>query len=159
MLVHMKEKFEGESKIVLILSDMLQSSVINIDAFRQIFTTNGCFMNCCEEELLQEDKKFLRHKKNVNLEHNLLKMLEAVPDCFPNVKKLLQIAVTIPVISCSAERSFSAVKILKPRMRSMMSDERLNDLALMYIHKEIDIDVQDVIDMFALAKRKCDFVL
>ena len=112
-------------------------------------------MNCCEEELLQEIKKFLRHKETINLEHNLLKMLEAVPDRFPNVKKLLQIAVT----SCSAERQFSAMKILKPRMRSMMSDGRLNGLALMYIHKEIDIDVQAVIYIFALAKRKCDFVL
>ena len=52
---------------------------------------------------------------------------------------------TIPVTSCSAERSFSAMKIQKPRMGSMMSDERLNGLALMYIHKEIDIDVQAVI--------------
>ena len=132
VLLNISQKFEGQPKIALILSGMLQSSVIKVDTFRQVYTTYRCFMHGCEEELLQEIKKFFRHKENINLDHNLLKMLEAVPDRFPNVEKLLQIAVTIPVTSCSAECSFSVMKILKPRMRSMMSDGRLNGLALMY---------------------------
>ena len=68
------------------------------------------------------------------------------------MRKLLQIAFTLPVTSSEAERSFSAMKILKNRLRSTLVDERLKGLALMYIHEDIDIDPEAVIDNFALSR-------
>ena len=47
-----------------------------------------------------------------------------------------------------------SMKILKNRLRSSMLDERLNGLALMYIHKDIEIDISNVINRFALAKKR-----
>jgi hypothetical protein len=90
---------------------------------------------------------------------SMLDALTTAPGRFPNVRKLLRIAVTMPLTSCSAERCFSAMKILKSRLRSTMDDERLNGLALMYIHKDKDISVERVINNFALSNRKLDFVL
>jgi hypothetical protein len=90
---------------------------------------------------------------------SMLDALTTAPGRFPNVWKLLRIAVTMPLTSCSAERCFSAMKILKSRLRSTMDDERLNGLALMYIHKDKDISVERVINNFALSNRKLDFVL
>ena len=50
--------------------------------------------------------------------------------------------------------------VLKNRLRSSMLDERLNGLTLTYIHKDIEIDISNVINRFALAKkRKIDFVI
>ena len=89
----------------------------------------------------------------------MLKTLEAVPDRYSNAKKLVENAVTVPVTSCSPERSFSAMKILKSRIRSTMCDERLNGLALMYIHKDVEGNPRIVAEIFALKKRKTDFVL
>ena len=40
-----------------------------------------------------------------------------------------------------------------------MDDEGLNGLALMYIHKDIDISIEGMINKFALCGRKLDFVL
>ena len=40
-----------------------------------------------------------------------------------------------------------------------MDDERLDDLALMYIHKDMEILLEDVISEFALTNRRIDFVL
>ena len=78
----------------------------------------------------------------------------------PTIKKMLQIFCTIPVTTCSAERAFSAMKLLKDYLRSRMSDERLTGLALMYIHPEIKIDIEHVIDVFANKyKRRTDFIL
>ena len=68
-------------------------------------------------------------------------------------------AVTLPVTSCEPERCFSAMKILKSRVRSTMIDDRLNGLALMYIHPDVNIDPKIVVNELALAKRKLKFVL
>ena len=40
-----------------------------------------------------------------------------------------------------------------------MIDERLNGLALMYIHPEVNVDPEIVVNDFAVSKRKLEFVL
>jgi len=52
--------------------------------------------------------------------------------------KLLKIILTVPVLSCTAETSFSALRRLKTFLRSTMTQNRLNDIALF-----IDIDKRD----------------
>jgi hypothetical protein len=46
------------------------------------------------------------------------------------------------------ERAFNAVKLIKNYLRSTTTDERLSALALMYIHSQIDIYIEEVIDRF-----------
>ena len=65
----------------------------------------------------------------------------------------------MPFGSCNAERCFSAMTILKSLHRSAMDDERLNYLALMYIHNDMEISLEGVISEFALTNGKVDFVL
>jgi hypothetical protein len=40
------------------------------------------------------------------------------------------------------------MKLIKNYWRNTMTDERLNALALMYIHPQIDINIDEVIDHF-----------
>ena len=81
------------------------------------------------------------------------------PNFFPNINRLLQILGTLPVSVAEGERSFSACKLLKNYLRNRCAQERLSALALMYIHKDMDIDVNDVIDMFARKhKRNLNFM-
>lgn len=69
---------------------------------------------------------------------------------FPNIKHLLHLICVLPVTSCSGERSFSTMKLTKTYLRSTMSEERLNGLALMCIHKHnIPIEASQVIEKFA----------
>ena len=68
---------------------------------------------------------------------------------FPNVRALLTIICTLPVTSCSAERSFSAVKRLKTAVRSSMGTERLTGLALLHIHRNIHLEIPDIVEEFA----------
>jgi len=44
---------------------------------------------------------------------------------------------TIPVTVASAERSFSKLKLIKSYLRSTMSQERLNGLAILSIENEM----------------------
>ena len=79
-------------------------------------------------------------------------LLEALNTCnkdlFPNLVVLLQIACLIPVTSCEAERSFSAVRRHKTTLRSTMGEERLTSLVLMNMYYDVPIDAQKVARRF-----------
>lgn len=77
--------------------------------------------------------------------------------CFPNIRKLLTIFVTLPVSTATAERSFSVLKLLKSSLRSRMGEERLSSLTLAYIYSDsFDMNsiATDVLQDFFLTTRK-----
>uniref|UniRef100_A0AAR2ISZ2 DUF4371 domain-containing protein n=1 Tax=Pygocentrus nattereri TaxID=42514 RepID=A0AAR2ISZ2_PYGNA len=80
------------------------------------------------------------------------KQLDA--DMFPTLKATVQAALTIPVSSCSCERSFSALRRLHTWLRRTMGQNRLHHLAVMSIEKELldSISPEIVIDRFANLK-------
>ena len=68
---------------------------------------------------------------------------------FPNIYVILKLIAVVPGSSCSCERSISRLRLLKTYLRSTMDKERLNGLALLYIHRDLDIDFEKVLDIFA----------
>ena len=68
---------------------------------------------------------------------------------FPNVKSLLQIACSLSVTSAECERSVSRLRYLKTYLRSTVSEERLNGLAMLYIHRDIPCLAETVVEQFA----------
>jgi len=68
---------------------------------------------------------------------------------FPNLFTILKIGVTLPISSASPERSFSKLKIVKSRLRSTMSQNRLEDLMLISCETDVDIITENVINNFA----------
>ena len=68
---------------------------------------------------------------------------------YPNVYTLLQIACTIPVMYCECERNASALCRLLNFMRCSMSEDRLTSLALMHIHYQHPVDLDEVVDIFS----------
>ena len=70
----------------------------------------------------------------------------------PNVAIALRIALTIPITVASGERSFSKLKlILKNYLRTTMTQERLNSLAMISIERDIvqSLDYLQFIAVFA----------
>ena len=70
---------------------------------------------------------------------------------FREVFKLLKIALTIPVTTATAERTFSTLCRLKTFLHSTMSQPRLNHVMLLHAHKERT----DLLDLEQIAR---DFV-
>ena len=77
--------------------------------------------------------------------------ISSLKEAFPTLLKLLQIALTIAVSTAQCERSFSALKRIKSYLRSTMSEQRLVDLAVLSIERDLSqqLSLDEVIDQFA----------
>ncbi|XP_040931862.1 uncharacterized protein [Gossypium hirsutum] len=73
---------------------------------------------------------------------------------YPLVDKLIRLILTLPVSAASSERAFSAMKIVKTRLRSKIEDDFLRSSLVMYIEKEIaeKFDMSEIIDDFSKVK-------
>lgn len=81
-------------------------------------------------------------------------------DICPTIHKLLSIYMTLPVSVATSERSFSTLRLLKTFLRNRTSNERLSGLAMLNIHKEIELDTNKVIDKFACSgNRRPEFII
>jgi len=68
---------------------------------------------------------------------------------FPNMRTALKIFATLPVTTCTAERSFSVLRLVKTHLRSTMGNSRLSDLALLSVHKTVKLNYNSVIAEYA----------
>ncbi|XP_052268766.1 52 kDa repressor of the inhibitor of the protein kinase-like [Dreissena polymorpha] len=77
----------------------------------------------------------------------------AVEQCdsqlYPNIYTVLSIACVFPVTSCECERSISALGLVKTKLRSSMGQDRLSALCLLSVHRDIDINICNVVREFA----------
>lgn len=75
-------------------------------------------------------------------------------DVFPYCHILLKIFLSFASSNATSERSFSTLRRLKTWLRSTMTEDRLLGLALLHIHRDINVDIQKVIDRFASKKNR-----
>ena len=77
--------------------------------------------------------------------------LSPFKSAFPNIFKLIQISLTISVSTAQCERCFSALKRIKTYLCSTMNYERLANVAILSIEREIakQISLEAVVDIFA----------
>lgn len=75
---------------------------------------------------------------------------EHLRELLPEMTNLLKIALTVPVTSCTSERSFSCLRRVKTYLRSTMSQVRLNHVALLHGHKQLayKISLPDIANKF-----------
>ena len=80
---------------------------------------------------------------------SVFKLLDA--EMFQTLKSVFQVALTVPVSSCSCERSFSALRQLHTWLRRTMCQDRIHHLALMSIERGLldELDHDKAIDTFA----------
>ena len=90
-----------------------------------------------ESELFSWHQYWAKQDAN-QLPSNLIDALRYCDlDIFPCIHRLLMIGCTLPVTSCEAERSFSALGRTVSYLRSSMSEERLAGLTLMHLHRDV----------------------
>ena len=69
---------------------------------------------------------------------------------YPLVYRMVVLVLTLPISTATTERSFSAMRIVKTRLRNKMEDEFLTDSLIMYIEREIaeKFSIDSIIDGF-----------
>ena len=90
------------------LQDVRQSQTHEVSEPITISTVNGCLQNLGQHKSM-----------------------------FCEVIKLLKLFLILPVTPATAERSFSGLRRLKTFLRTRMTQELLNSLALLHVHKHI----------------------
>ena len=77
-------------------------------------------------------------------------------DSFPNTCIAYRILLTILVTVTSAERSFLKLKLIKSYLRSIMSQEKLNGLAILSIENKMleELEYKNLINQFAYQKTR-----
>ena len=91
---------------------------------------------------------------------DILNKLPMMKQMFSEVDSLLHLYFTIPVTTCTAERSFSCLRRIKTYLRSSMTEERLNNVILLHVHKEeVDnLDLQEIAsDFISVNDRRLKF--
>lgn len=100
----------------------------------------------------------------VETAEDILQLLWPMKSAFPDAVRFFQLVLTLPVSSAQAERSFSSMKRVKNYLRSTMSQQRLTNLCLLSIERELSdtllSDLSPLVDKFAEMKdRKLNLVM
>ncbi|XP_065662842.1 uncharacterized protein LOC136085461 [Hydra vulgaris] len=79
---------------------------------------------------------------------------------FRNVEILLRMYLVLMVSNCSGERSFSKLKLIKNRLKTNMSQNRLSYLTLMSIESDLlrEINLSDILKTFVLQKTRKTYI-
>jgi len=86
--------------------------------------------------------------------------LSLLTESYPNLLIAYRFLLTIPITVASAEKSFSRLKLIITYLRSTMTEERLNGLAIISIECETaqTINIETLMDEFAAKKaRRIEF--
>jgi hypothetical protein len=165
IIQELTDRFLGHSSTVFYLNALIPASIKSYS-----------FVDV--RRALDMYSKYIQSEKHVQAEYDLWKQkwleaiendlpanaIDALPFCsedfFPNIRILLTITATIPVTTATAERTFSSLKLIKTYLRTTMGQERLTGLALLYIHRDIAVTVDEIIDSFARhCSRRLEFII
>ncbi|XP_071051386.1 zinc finger MYM-type protein 1-like [Onthophagus taurus] len=133
-----------ESKLTNLSDEECPRDIIASDLCREIRLINGFIT---KEQTPIEVLSFI-HRNSLTSE-------------FSNLSIALRILLTIPVAVATGERSFSKLKLIKNYLRTTMSQERLNNLALISIENTVSqtLNLSEIVAEFAAAKaRKITFL-
>lgn len=98
-------------------------------------------------------KCLLKRKEGAERPGSLLDLrayLQELKAAFFELERIVSIACTLPVSSAECERNFSSMRLIKNDLRSVMSNERLESLMTLGIHRERGnrINLDNVINRF-----------
>ena len=159
-------KYKDIIKLFTVLFPCFEKIEENIQAFlnlHKFYNTKNFFETFSNDALLTAEFRLWNEKyKNRTTK---LDASQLYVDCneivFPNIKKLLQIFITLPVTTATSERSFSDLKYLKSYLRNTTSQNRLNGMAMLYINKDFSLSCEEVLDEMAkpIYKRRLNLIL
>ena len=102
-----------------------------------------------------------RKPENLNDVVCFLKNNLDIINVIPEFIRLVRIILTIPVSTATCERSYSALRRLKDFLRNILNVDHLNNVAIMNMHKNINLNLDKLLNDFILkfSIRKSTFAI
>lgn len=174
VIAELKNRFnENEQSILCALGDIVLNKIpekTNFDIVGEHYTI--------DTDLLENEKKiFVQFLENIssdtendtelklNRASDIVEFMHSndLTTVLPIFLKVATILSTIPATSCSAERSFSALRRIKTYLRNTMKQSRLNSLAVLNIERQatnsvMAKDINSVIDTFGGRKNRAMYL-
>ncbi|XP_028959292.2 uncharacterized protein [Malus domestica] len=149
-------------KLISLDDQQLKENCMNLEAHLKHGNTMDVYgADLCSElqvlHMMLSEEAFLSNNPWTSMEiANFVKET----DMCPNVLIAYRVLLIVPVTVASAERTFSKLKLLKSYLRTTMTQDRLNGLAILCIEKnEIeDLEYDDIINDFASKSARRQFL-
>lgn len=146
MLGQLRSRFSKRDHASIVeLFQLIPSNIVKNDDIGSIVAAAGIYKSDLPQPLSLSGEITMWKQMWSGRQHHPQTAAEAhqeATEFFPNIKILLQILATVPVSTCSVERSFSSLKDIKSYLRTTMAEDRLNGLAAMYIHRDHTLRLQ-----------------
>lgn len=160
-ITHLEDRFLKHREILTNFGCLFPSKTSTLDeeACKQLFSKYATILNADSPEVwISEVRIWRRRILDKNIKNSLDALDVCNEDAFPNVHKILRVMAVLPVTTSTNERSFSTLRRLKNYLRSTMSENRLNGLASLNIHRDIEVDVNSVLDEFFSVPRRINLL-
>ena len=145
----LNSRFNEQTKELLTLSKLAEKF------YPLDFPSNE--LNILKSQLQHYQHDIPNHLKGIGTLSELCNKLQETGKSrtYHMVDRLIRLVLTLPVSTATTERAFSAMKIVKTRLRSKMADEFLADNLVIYIEKELAaiFDTNSIIDDFENRKK------
>jgi hypothetical protein len=152
----LRTRFSTSSKVAMNIAQLLPEHCNNakamdcaVAAFKQYEDHMLSSLDACKAEFERWQHWCSRLNHGERTKSTVSSALSLCDDTlFPNMRKVLKIFATLPVTTCTAERSFSVLRLIKNHLRSTMGNDRLNGLALLSVHKNVKLDYDSVVSEY-----------
>ena len=153
LITQLKERFSCENKkLTQTLLSLVPSLLIKLDG--DLSADDFRFWNeelSTPKSLAGELERWKRLWSNIDdpqtIPSNLVQALGSCDaESYRNIYQLLLIGCTLPITSTEAERTFSLLRRIKTYTRFTLTEEHFSDLALMDMHYQQRIPVQEILE-------------
>ena len=147
-------RFSEHSKRVATLQGLLPINITSSTTFSDIEPAIALYSDdlpnplILDEELHRWKLRWLEVSQQGRPETLSDALKQCSPEHLPNINTLLKLFATLPLSSCSCERSASALCRLNNYLRSTQTAERLSALALIHIAYETEINLDTVCKLY-----------
>lgn len=151
IIADIDERFKENNLTLLnVMNDILTGALPDVASCQLVCNT----YNINISELQSEVNIFNRMFKAQNMKENVLNfrisylLSNNIQIGFPLYVQILKLFLTLPTNTVTCERSFSTLKRIKTYLRCTTGQDRLNNLAILYVHRNHEVNKDDVIKEF-----------
>ncbi|KAH8039542.1 hypothetical protein HPB51_007444 [Rhipicephalus microplus] len=160
----LRDRFDAHKKVMVGLNMLLPKfcaspSLSDIDDAVQFYLDDIPSDNVIEAEFTLWVNKCCQIEKK-NCPACALQALEMCNcDFFPNIHSLLSILATLLMSTAIPERTFFTLRRLKSYLQNHMNNDRLTGLALLSIHRELQLTPEQFLREFRKLPRRKNFLV